>query len=170
MLLKRLFLGFFLGLIVGGGIAVGMTRGLAWPFAGPDGALYAYLSAALAGTLTGLIAGKPIWHQSGKIEAGLKAFFGSLLSLGLLFALRKFVHQSVDLSLLQGGSGPLGDLPYVALPAVSGVLGAFFELDNTPDEKETTKARVAIPSGKKQATDSLEEEAEVGKSAAKRKL
>jgi hypothetical protein len=81
--------------------------------------------------LTGLVAGKPIWAADGKIEAGLKAFFGALLSLGAMFALRRWVSLPVDLSALRAGSGTLGDLPAAALPMIAAALSAFYELDNT---------------------------------------
>lgn len=167
MFLKRLLLGLLVGTVVGLGVAVAATRGLSLPFAGPPGAIFAYLGAAVTGTLTGLVTGKPIWHQTGKIEAGLKAFFGSLLAMGLLFVLRKFVHLNLDLSTLGAGKGSLGDLAYTALPAVSGLLGGFFELDNTPeaegDGKASAKVRVAPGSKAAASEEDLDDEEEPAK-------
>jgi hypothetical protein len=167
MFLKRLLLGLLLGTVVGLGVAVAATRGLSLPFAGPPGAIFAYLGAAVTGTLTGLVAGKPIWHQTGKIEAGLKAFFGPLLAMGLLFVLRKFVHLNLDLSTVGAGKGAFGDLAYTALPAVSGLLGGFFELDNTPeaegDGKASAKVRVAPGSKAAASEEDLDDEEEPAK-------
>lgn len=65
----RLVIGLVKGLIVGGLLGFALAKiGLAAP-----GALIAYLAAAAAGALVGLIAGKPIWAEGARIEAGLKA-------------------------------------------------------------------------------------------------
>ncbi len=132
-MIRRLFVGLVLGLILGGLVAAGLVAGLRVPlFVGGGGALLAYLAAALTGTLTGLFAGKPIWSGA-RVEAGLKAFFGALLGVGLMFALREWgAGFRLDLSALgAGGAGSVGDLPAASLPLIAAVLGAFFELDNT---------------------------------------
>jgi hypothetical protein len=139
-MLKRLFVGLFLGALVGAILAAVLVQGLGvMSFdASTLGAAGAYLAAALTGVLTGLIAGKPIWSADGKIEAGLKAFFGALIALGGMFVLRQWVRVEVDLTALKASSGPaeIGQLPAVSLPIIAAVLGGFFELDNTDSDKE----------------------------------
>jgi hypothetical protein len=133
--LKRLVVGLLLGAIVGVVLAVALVHGLGITSfdQGPLGSFTAYLAAAVTGIVTGLIAGKPIWSADGKIEAGLKAFFGALLAVGGMFALRQWVNVNVDLSALQASSGPVGHLPAASLPLLAAILGGFFELDNTGD-------------------------------------
>lgn len=136
-MLKRLLLGLLIGLVVGGAVAAGVVKGLGIvTFAVPA---FAYLLAAASGALTGLIAGKPIWSSDGKIEAGLKAFFGALLAAGVMFAMRQWVKVDVDLSAIGAGAGAVGDLPAAALPAVAATLGAIFELDNTGNDESNAK-------------------------------
>jgi hypothetical protein len=142
-MIKRIAFGLLLGSVVGSIVAALVTQGLHFTFVGGAGAFFAYAFAALVGVLTGLVAGKPIWSQTGKIEAGLKAFFGALLAAGMMFALRKWIPLSLDLTSLNSGAGPVGDLPLVALPAIAGVLGAFFEADNTPEDATDGKAAAA---------------------------
>jgi hypothetical protein len=139
-MIKRLFVGLFLGAVVGAILAAVLVQGLGvMTFdASPLGAAGAYLAAALTGVFTGLVAGKPIWAADGKIEAGLKAFFGALIALGGMFVLRQWVHVNVDLSALNASNGAaeIGQLPAVSLPLIAAVLASFFELDNT-GEKES---------------------------------
>jgi hypothetical protein len=148
-MVKRLFVGLFLGAVIGGLLAVALVQGLGVTSfsASPFGALGAYVAAAITGVLTGLVAGKPIWSADGKIEAGLKAFFGALLALGAMFALRTWVHLNLDLTALKAsvGSQPIGELPAAALPAIAAVLAAFYELDNT-DAPASDKAAPAVVS------------------------
>jgi hypothetical protein len=146
---KRIFVGLLIGLVVGGGVAALLTQALGIGFDGNAGALFAYLFASLTGVLVGLIAGKPIWSQAGKIEAGLKAFFGALISVGLMFAIRQWVTMSLDLSTFpfQVGTGAVSELPATTLPLIGALIGGFFEADNTPEEPDTkaqpkTKVRV----------------------------
>jgi hypothetical protein len=142
-MLKRLIVGLFLGAVVGAIVAAVLVQGLgvmsfdAWSL----GAAGAYLTAALTGVLTGLVAGKPIWSSDGKIEAGLKAFFGGLIALGGMFVLRQWVHLQVDLSSLKASVGPtdLGQLPAVSLPIIAAVLGGFFEIDNSGNGEQGAK-------------------------------
>ncbi len=139
-MLKRLFAGLILGAVLGAVVAAVLVQGLGvWSFA-ISGAAYAYLSAAAAGMLTGLVAGKPIWAPDGRIEASLKAFFGALLALGGMFAMRQWVHADLDLSAFKAGAGELGDLPAVALPLITALLGGFFELDNSGEPERAEKA------------------------------
>lgn len=130
-MLRRLLLGLVIGLLTGGLVAAGLVAGLHMAtFTGTGGAVLAYLAAALTGVLTGLVAGKPIWATGGKIEAGLKAFFGALLAAGLMFALRHWGNLAVPATAISP-AGTLGDLPATALPIIAALLGGFFELDNT---------------------------------------
>jgi hypothetical protein len=79
-----------------------------------------------------MLAGKPIWADGAKVEAGLKAFFGALLAMGGLFALQRW-GGDVSTPPWLGGAGRVGDLPEVSLPLIAGGLGALFGLDNVPD-------------------------------------
>src|SRR5262245_42193330 len=128
-MLKRLILGLIVGLFMGGAVGMALLEGLHMPVF--SNALVAYAAAAVTGVLTGLVAGKPIWAQDGRIEAGLKAFFGALLAAGLMFALRKWVHVPLDLTSLGGGAGEVGELPIVSLPMIATALALFFAADNT---------------------------------------
>ena len=154
-MLKRLFVGLFLGAVVGAILAAVLVQGLGGMTFDSSvlGAAGAYIAAALTGVLTGLIAGKPIWSADGKIEAGLKAFFGALIALGGMFVLRQWVHVSMDLSALKASSGPaeIGQLPAVSLPLIAAVLAGFFELDNTGDgeKKDDKQASASAGSAKK---------------------
>jgi hypothetical protein len=152
-MVRRLLVGMVLGFVVGGLVAAAVVAGLKVAlFAGPAGAALAYLAASVTGVLTGLVAGKPIWASGAKIEAALKALFGALIGVGLMFALRRWAGGwTLDLSAIgAGGPGPVGDLPAASLPLLAAALGAFFELDNTGgDEAEEPrqKKRVAAPAG-----------------------
>lgn len=132
-MVKRLIVGLVLGLVLGAVIAAVLVQGLGIASFAASGAAVAYVTAALTGVLSGLVAGKPIWAADGKIEAGLKAFFGALLALAAMFALRTWVHLSLDLSALEAGAGPIGDLPAASLPLIAALLSTFYELDNTGD-------------------------------------
>jgi len=152
MFLKRLLIGMVLGAILGAVVAAILVQGLGLAVTTGSTAVVAYLAAGATGLVTGLVTGKPIWAAEGKIEAGLKAFFGMLLALGGLFALRSWVHVPLDLQALKAGTGEIGWLPAAYLPVLSAVLGGFFELDNnTSEEKdkkegEGAKVRVAAKS------------------------
>lgn len=168
MFLKRILVGLMLGVVVGGVVGVALVQGLGVSFLGTGGAVLAYLSAAATGVLTGLVAGKPIWAADGKIEAGLKAFFGALLSLGAMFAIRQWLTLSLDLTAFKAGMGQIGELPVVSLPIIAGVLGGFFELDNDAekaaakkDQKDApAKGAKGKPEAKKKAAPAAEEEEE----------
>lgn len=155
-MLKRLIVGLFLGAVVGAILAAVLVQGLGVMTFDESalGATGAYLAAALTGVFTGLVAGKPIWSADGKIEAGLKAFFGALIGLGGMFVLRQWVHVEVDLSALKASAGPaeIGQLPAVSLPIIAAVLAGFFELDNSPsdkDEKSEGASTAKADAGKK---------------------
>jgi hypothetical protein len=165
-MVKRLVLGLFIGLVVGVLAALAVVKGLGMAvLTGTGGAVMAYVAAAVTGVLTGLVAGKPIWAAGGKIEAGLKAFFGALIAAGGMFALRQWVKVDLNLSGPGLGQGALGELPIATLPIIATVLATFFELDNTGTEKEEdTKKRVAAPPASKKLNgkqaDLLEDEEE----------
>jgi hypothetical protein len=181
-MIRRLFVGLVLGLIIGGLVAAALVAGLhVTTFFGGGGTVLAYLAAALTGTLTGLFAGKPIWSSDGKVEAGLKAFFGALIGAGLMFAMRQWAGGLyLDLSAIApGGAGPVGELPAASLPMIAALLGAFFELDNTGGEgaEKGAKTEKALPSasarkrvaaganGKAKPRVAAEEELDVGEDA-----
>lgn len=135
-MVRRLVVGLVLGLIIGGLAAAGLVLGLKWTtFTGAGGTVLAYASAACTGVATGLVAGKPIWASEARIEAGLKAVFGALISAGLMYALRRWAGAwTMDLSAISaGGPAAVGQLPAITLPLIGAVLGALFELDNTGD-------------------------------------
>ncbi len=142
-MLRRLFLGLVLGLLVGGLAAAALVQGLHITTFGEGGggALFGYLAAVVTGVATGLVAGKPIWAPGAKVEAGLKAFFGALISAGLLFALRQWGGGvALPVSELTPVGMHVGDLPVVALPVVAALLGAFFGIDNTPGDDKSEKS------------------------------
>jgi len=177
-MLKRLIVGLFLGTVIGAVVAAVLVQGLGMVLF--SNAVVAYLAAAATGVITGLVAGKPIWAADGKIEAGLKAFFGILLGLGGMFALRTWANVDVDLTMLKAGVGPVGALPAVALPAIAAVLAAFYEIDNSPSAESDKKSEDAGGSaaatkkgaGKKvrvEAEDESAEDDEAEEPAAKKK-
>lgn len=137
-MLKRLIVGLVLGTVIGAAVAAALVQGLG--MVQFTSAVLAYLAAALTGVITGLVAGKPIWAADGKIEAGLKAFFGVLLALGGMFALRTWANVHVDLSMLKAGEGALGALPAASLPILAAVLAAFYEVDNSPSDQADAKS------------------------------
>lgn len=168
-MVKRLFVGLFLGAVIGAIVAASLVQGLGLTVfdASVLGPTSAYLAAAVTGVLTGLVAGKPIWSADGKIEAGLKAFFGGLLALGGMFVLRMWVHADADLSQLKAGAGEIGHLPAVSLPLIAAVLAMFFEVDNSDAASSEEKGASGAKAGGKvrvsspRVEDDLEDEEEV---------
>lgn len=181
-MLGRLFLGIGKGLLVGVLLGVTLAKlGLAAP-----SAIVAYPAAALVGVLIGLIAGKPIWAEGAKIEAGLKAFVGALVGAGLMFVARRWLPMAVPFSLgafsapnaslneAANTAGTLGGLAVTSLPLIAALLGAFYEIDNDPSESRpqgpSSKAasgeqgagerRVAPPGADAELEDEIESEAE----------
>jgi len=167
-MLKRLVFGLLLGLFVGALLAAAVIKGLGMvAFAGTGGAVLAYVFAAVTGVLIGLVSGKPIWAAGGQIEAGLKAVAGAIVAAGAMFAMRRWFN--IDLDLHSIGLGPAvaqsaGLLPATTLPLIAGILGAFYEADNTPaaDDKapkskgkDAAKSKVRVGS---QAKDEEDEE------------
>lgn len=158
-MLKRLIVGLVLGTVIGAIVAAILVQGLGMIYFGTS--VFAYLAAAATGVITGLVAGKPIWSADGKIEAGLKAFFGVLLGLGGMFALRTWGNVHVDLSALQAGSNLIGSLPAASLPIIAAVLAAFYEIDNSPsDAKKDDSAAGGAAADKKLAGKKVRVEAE----------
>lgn len=145
-MVKRLLVGLVLGTMVGALCAFALSRVIHGAVLGTSGLILAYGASVVTGVLTGLICGKPIWASEGKIEAGLKAFFGALIAAGGMFAIRRWVHLDVDLTALKLGHGLLGDMPVASLPLIAAVLGGFFELDNSPAPEGEEKKRVAARS------------------------
>jgi hypothetical protein len=131
-MLRRLIAGMVVGLFVGGALGAGLARLIGTSFLLPGGVFVALGAAALVGVLTGLVAGKPIWAEGAKVEAGLKAFVGALLGAGAMLALRRWGGDFPGPEWL-GGTAPLGQLPEVSLPLIAAALGALFGLDNVPD-------------------------------------
>jgi hypothetical protein len=148
-MLKRLIVGLILGTVIGAVVAAVLVQGLGMALF--SNAVFAYLAAAATGVITGLVAGKPIWAADGKIEAGLKAFFGILLGLGAMFVLRTWANVHLDLSMLKAGEGALGDLPAASLPLMAAVLAGFYEIDNSPSADKKDDDAAAGGSSKKGA-------------------
>jgi hypothetical protein len=150
-MLKRLFVGIFIGVLMGGLAAAALIKGLGvLSFATATmGTGLAYIAALAVGACIALIAGKPIWAKGAWIEVGLKAFFGSLLAAGGMFALRRWGGMPVDLSHFGLGEGTLGTLPATSLPIIATALSVIFEVDNTDppeaDDKATAKPAAASP-------------------------
>lgn len=146
-MLLRLLFGVVKGLVVGGLLGFGLVQ--IWPGALP--AFMAYVAAPLAGVIVGLIAGKPIWAEGGKIEAGLKAGAGAVLGALLMWGTRALL-DGVSLAPFGVADAALGSWAITSLALVAATLGAFYDADNTPepaeasaDGKGTPKLRVAAP-------------------------
>jgi len=148
-MVRRFLLGLVEGLVVGIGLAFCAVRGLGL---GAPNTLISALLAGAAGLLVGLIAGRPVWAHGAKTEAALKAFAGSLVGVGLSFALGRFLTAPVDLSPLSLGAGPAGKLLALNLPAIACALALFFELDDTGPS--ATKTRLPAPTHKQRLTSS----------------
>jgi hypothetical protein len=177
-MLKRLIVGLVIGIAMGAVAAAAVVKGLGVT-SFLDRSILAYVAALATGAFVGLVAGKPVWAKGAWIEVGLKAFFGSLLAAGGMFALRKWGGMSLDLSSIGGGAGQIRDLPAATLPMIATVLSVLYEIDNTdspPLPANVAKAtaspssRVASPkaaAGARIATDDEDSEAE---SVASKKL
>ena len=148
---KRLISGIVIGIVMGALAAAAIVKGLAVT-SFLDRSMLAYVAALATGAFVGLVAGKPVWAKGAWIEVGLKAFFGSLLAAGVMFALRKWGGMSLDLSAIGAGAGQIRDLPTVTLPVIATVLSVLYEVDNTESPAESgsvakpgppTRSRVA---------------------------
>jgi len=148
-MLKRLLTGIVIGLVVGVGAAAALIKGLGvLSFAAVNlGTMLAYVAALATGAFVALVAGKPIWAKGAWIEVGLKAFFGSLLAAGGMFALRRWGLATVNLASIGAGAGPIGYLPAASLPIIATVLSVFFEIDNTdaPEEPAAPPQKAGKP-------------------------
>lgn len=153
-MLKRLLIGLVKGVLLGGVLGLVLVKGLGMA---TMGVWAAYLLAVVAGVLSGLVAGKPIWAEGARIEAGLKAVVGALLGAGLMYGVRRWLGLHLDLG--QFGQGSVADLPIVSLPLVATALSMLFELDNTGDDEDEPKAPAAT--GKKRVGGATVDEAEL---------
>ena len=164
-MLKRLFLGLVLGVVLGGLLGYGLFQVLPDAMTGVLG----YPFAAAAGVLVGLVAGKPIWAKGAAIEAGLKAFVGALLSMGILFGLS---YAPLPIPAFAGlPAAALGKHAVLSLTAITTLLAIFYELDNTGGAEGPPKKRVATPGGKQRVAsgdDALAEDEPVEDKRARR--
>src|SRR5882672_3482282 len=114
VMLKRLIFALLEGALPGAAAAFALS---AVGQGGASSAPAMYAAMAIVGVLTGLLAGRPIWAKSAKIEGLLKAVAGLFISVTVLFGVRKWLPgMSVDLGAFGAGAGPVGSLPWVALP------------------------------------------------------
>ncbi len=181
-MIGRLLKGLILGVLIRGLVAAALVKGLAvtsFALASGGGVFLAFASALVTGAIVGLVAGKPIWAEGAMVEALLKTFFGALLAAGGMFALRRFVGVEVDLDRFGLGSGTIGELPVLALPAIATVLSMFYEVDNTDAPEPAAKGgrvegkaaakklRAPSPSAENGAASEAEEEAAAPRKAKK---
>lgn len=138
----RLLFGIVKGLLVGGLLGFGLTQ--IPGFASSLPAWIAYVAAPVVGIIVGLIAGKPIWAEGGKIEAGLKAGAGALLGALLMWGVRSLLG-GVNLSALGVQGASLGTYAITSLAIVASTLGAFYDADNTPEPADAKKDAAASP-------------------------
>lgn len=167
-MIRRLFVGLILGALVGAVVAAALIKGLGVI---AFGTVLALAAAAATGALVGLVAGKPIWASGAKIEAGLKAFAGAVLGVIAMLLVRKFIGHEIDLSQFGAGAGTIGDLPATSLPIVAAALGAFYEVDNTPeaaDKKSGSSASSRAPDKKVRVATEEDEELDADAAASKR--
>jgi hypothetical protein len=165
-MIRRLFVGLVLGALVGAIVAAAFIKGLGVL---AFGTVLALLAAAATGALVGLVAGKPIWASGAKIEAGLKAFAGAVIGVIAMLLVRKFLGQEIDLSAYGAGAGAIGDLPVTSLPIVAALLGAFYEVDNTPEASQKKSATAASPVANKKVRVETEEDEELEADAASKR-
>jgi hypothetical protein len=166
-MIRRLFVGLILGALVGAVVAAAFIKGLGVVV---FGTVLALAAAAATGALVGLVAGKPIWASGAKIEAGLKAFAGAVIGVIAMLLVRKFIGQEIDLSQFGAGAGAIGDLPATSLPIVAALLGAFYEVDNTPEatDKKASNAPARVADKKVRVATDEDEELEADAAASKR--
>ena len=135
-MLKRLVLGPTKGVVIGALIVAALVLGLNVSVL--TGAL-SYLAVAACGFVCGIVAGKPVWAASAKMEALLKAVAGGGMAAAIVFVLRRFVRNEADLGPL--GSGKLLELPWLVLPAVGVILALLFEIDDAVGQSHETPQR-----------------------------
>jgi hypothetical protein len=158
-MIGRLLIGIVKGLLVGGLLGFALT----WLGLGAPVWFIAYPAAALVGVLVGLIAGKPIWAADARIEAGLKAFVGALLGVGLMFAARKWLTMEVPVPLdvlgvmrpslneAAGASRSFGVVAITSLAMIAALLGGFYEADNDDAGAASQKSGAAGAASQKSA-------------------
>ncbi|MFO0660978.1 MAG: hypothetical protein U0165_14275 [Polyangiaceae bacterium] len=141
-MLKRLLIGVIKGLLLGGLAYAGPAFGLHWAF---SGAFLAYVLAVVLGAMTGLIAGKPIWSSGAGIEAGLKSFFGMGLGALGLFLVHRFLPLDPLVNMIPqlSSQSPAPGYNLLALPIVSTLIAMLYEIDNTPEQDDGSKAKAA---------------------------
>ena len=162
-MIGRLLVGILKGLVLGALVGFGLVKiGMAFP-----GAVVAYLAAAVTGVLIGLIAGKPIWAKDAKIEAGMKAVVGAILGAGLMFAARKWLGAQVPAGLLtavhvdapaDAATATMGYFGMTSLAAIAGLLGGFYDADNTPEPEKAEGKTPAPPATKKRIAEEAAED------------
>ena len=114
------------------------------------------IAMALTGALVGLVAGKPIWAEGARIEAGLKAGFGAVLAVLALWLLNRYTGLTNATALPFGhAKHVVGQVSVLAFPMIAAVLTTLFEIDNTPETEEAKQIREknaaaagALPKGK----------------------
>jgi hypothetical protein len=152
---RRLFLGLFEGAFLGALLVFAIVRGAGWSSLPLWMALVA---SGVLGAVIGLVAGKPIWREGAKIEAGLKSFFGALLGVGALYAMQRWVPLPALPMAIPGVEH--GPVPLAYLPLVGITLAMLFELDDTPETKDgkTGRARVEALPGRNVRVESDEDD------------
>jgi hypothetical protein len=125
-MLKRVVIAVVEGVVVGGSVAAGVAGfGLSW-----NGVLVVYGAAVTTGIAIGIVAGKPAWASSARLEALLKSAVGAFIAPAAVYGVRKWLPSlSLDLGPLLG-SGPLGDLPRVLLPLTATAIAVLLEIDD----------------------------------------
>lgn len=124
-MLKRVVVAVLEGAMVGGGVAAGVAAlGLSW-----SGVPVVYGAALMTGVAIGVVAGKPPWANSAKLEALLKSAVGAFIAPAAVYGARKWLPSpTFDLGVL--GSGALGDLPRVLLPLTATAIALLLEIDD----------------------------------------
>jgi hypothetical protein len=125
-MLKRVVVAVLEGVVVGGSVALGMAGlGLSW-----SGVPVVYGAALTTGVAIGVVAGKPPWASSAKLESVLKSVVGAFIAPAAVYGVRKWLSSlSLDLGPVLG-SGPLGDLPRVLLPLTAIAIAVLLEIDD----------------------------------------
>lgn len=150
-MLARTLLGLLTGLFFGAIVAAGLVFGLgqaSLPF------WLAIMAVSLTGALAGLVAGKPIWAEGARIEAGLKSAFGALLAGVGLFLLHRYTGLVAGMALPFGhGAVRSGEVSVLAFPLVAATLTTLFEIDNTPEGEGKTEESLSAGKAAKETKD-----------------
>lgn len=148
-MIGRTLMGLVTGLLLGGVIAAGLVFGLGWaslPF------WLMAMAMAMTGALVGLVAGKPIWAEGARIEAGLKAGFGAVLAVLALWLLNRYTGLTNATALPFGhAKHVVGQVSVLAFPMIAALLTTLFEIDNTPESDEAKEKRAEIAASKGEA-------------------